>query len=150
MQQFGAEVLLQRDRVAVRRGKLRGITIDAGPIPDLIPALSVVAALAGGETRIENAARLRLKESDRLQTTAAMLASLGADVQELPDGLVIRGKPRLTGGTVDACNDHRIAMAAATAACACENPVTVLQAQCVEKSYPRFWEDFEALGGGAK
>ncbi len=150
LQQFGAEVLLQHDRVAVRQGKLRGITIDAGPIPDLIPALSVVAALACGETRIGNAARLRLKESDRLQTTAAMLASLGADVQELPDGLVIRGKSRLTGGTVDACNDHRIAMAAATAACACERPVTVLQAQCVEKSYPRFWEDFEALGGGTK
>ena len=149
LRQFGAEIWPGADFVAVRRGQLRAITIDAAPIPDLIPTLSVVAAVAEGESRIVNAARLRLKESDRLQTTAAMLSSLGADVQELPDGLVIRGKPRLSGGTVDACNDHRIAMAAATAACACENPVTVLQAQCVEKSYPRFWDDFEALQGGA-
>lgn len=148
LRRFGAEVWVQSDRAQVRRGQLRGIRIDAAPIPDLIPVLSVVAAVAEGETRIENAARLRLKESDRLQSTAAMLTSLGADVAELPDGLIIRGKPQLAGGTVDACNDHRIAMAAATAACTCREPVTVLQAQCVEKSYPRFWEDFEALEGG--
>ena len=149
LRQFGAEVQTGADFAAVNRGHLRAITIDAAPIPDLIPVLSVVAALCEGKTKIVNAARLRLKESDRLTTTAAMLASLGADVQELPDGLIIHGKPQLSGGTVDACNDHRIAMAAATAACACERPVTVLQAQCVEKSYPRFWEDFEALKGGA-
>lgn len=149
LRRFGAEVWVQPGQVAVRRGQLRGINIDAAPIPDLIPVLSVVAALAEGETKIENAARLRLKESDRLQSTAAMLTSLGAQVVELPDGLIICGKPQLTGGTVDACNDHRIAMAAATAACACREPVTVYQAQCVEKSYPRFWEDFEALEGGA-
>ncbi len=149
LRRFGAEIWEESGRVAVRRGQLRGAVIDAAPIPDLIPVLSVLAAAAEGETRIENAARLRLKESDRLQSTAAMLTALGADVQELPDGLVIRGKPQLAGGTVDPCNDHRIAMAAATAACACRQPVTVLQAQCVEKSYPRFWEDFEALEGGA-
>ena len=149
LRQFGAEVQTGADFAAVNRGHLRAITIDAAPIPDLIPVLSVVAALCEGETKIVNAGRLRLKESDRLTTTAAMLASLGADVQELPDGLIIHGKPQLSGGTVDACNDHRIAMAAATAACACERPVTVLQAQCVEKSYPRFWDDFEALQGGA-
>lgn len=141
LRRFGAAVKEAENAVAVRRGALCGCTVDAAAIPDLIPALSAVAAAAEGETRIVNAARLRLKESDRLRTTAAMLTGLGADVQELPDGLVIRGKPSLAGGSVDAANDHRIAMAAAVAACACEAPVTVLGAECAEKSYPAFWED---------
>lgn len=148
LRQFGAEVWLGADFAAARRRSLHAVTIDAAPIPDLIPVLSVIAACAEGETRIVHAARLRLKESDRLQSTSAMLRKLGAQVQELPDGLVIRGLPQLTGGTVDTCNDHRIAMSAAVAACACAGPVTVLQAQCVEKSYPRFWDDFAALQGG--
>ena len=91
-----------------------------------------------------NAARLRLKESDRLTTTAAMLSSLGAHVEELPDGLVVRGGG-LRGGAVSAQHDHRIAMAAAVAACACTEPVTVEGWECTNKSYPRFREDFNAL-----
>ena len=92
-----------------------------------------------------NAGRLRLKESDRLMSTTRMLESLGADITELPDGLVIRGKRQLAGGTVDAMGDHRIAMSAAAAACVCAGPVTVLGSECVEKSYPRFWQDYEQL-----
>ena len=130
---------------AVRRGSLHGITLDAGPIPDLIPVVSCLAALCEGETRVENAARLRLKESDRLQTTAALLSALGGSVRELPDGLVISGRARLSGGTADACGDHRIAMSAAMAACGCEGPVTVLGSECVAKSYPAFWEGFASL-----
>jgi len=104
----------------------------------------VVAACGAGETNIVNAARLRLKESDRLATTAALLRSLGGSVEEHPDSLTIHGAA-LTGGTVDACNDHRIAMAAAVAASRC--PVTVVGSECVSKSYPRFWEDYAALKG---
>ncbi len=77
-----------------------------------------------------------------------MLRTLGAEIDELPDGLVIRGKPRLSGGTVDSAGDHRIAMAAAVAATASADPVQILGAECVQKSYPRFWEDFDALYGG--
>ena len=134
--------------VAVRRGALRGCTIDAAPVPDLIPALSAVAAVAEGDTHIINAARLRLKESDRIESTAAMLRALGVSVEELPDGMIIHGRKTLQGGTVDPRGDHRIAMAAAVAACACEEEVVVLDSQCVEKSYPRFWEDLVALKGG--
>ena len=141
---FGANVAQGEDRVTVSAAPLRGITMDAAAIPDLIPVLSVVAACGAGETRIVNAARLRLKESDRLATTAAMLRALGGSVDELPDGLIIRGTA-LTGGTVDACNDHRIAMAAAVAASRCS--VTVLGSECVSKSYPRFWEDYAAVKG---
>ncbi len=142
---FGAELTVSEDAVTVRRGVLHGITLDAGPIPDLVPVVSCLAALCDGETRVENAARLRLKESDRLQTTAALLSALGGSVRELPDGLIISGRGRLSGGTADACGDHRIAMSAAMAACGCEGPVTVSGSECVAKSYPAFWEDFVSL-----
>lgn len=142
---FGAELTVSEDAVTVRRGVLHGITLDAGPIPDLVPVVSCLAALCDGDTRVENAARLRLKESDRLQTTAALLSALGGSVRELPDGLIISGRGRLSGGTADACGDHRIAMSAAMAACGCEGPVTVSGSECVAKSYPAFWEDFASL-----
>lgn len=145
LRRFGADVHEMPDAVTVWRGALRGVTIDAAPIPDLIPVLSVVAALADGETRIVNAARLRLKESDRLESTAAMLRALGAQVEVHDSGLTITGRKMLTGGTVDPQRDHRIAMAAATAACGCTAPVTVHDCACTDKSYPRFWTDLSAL-----
>ena len=127
----------------IRRG---GAVIDARDVPDLIPVLSVAASVSPGVTEFINAGRLRLKESDRLKTTAAMLASLGADVAEGPDGLAVRGVERLAGGVVDSANDHRIAMSAAVASTVCRGSVTVLGARCVDKSYPGFWDDFERLG----
>ena len=145
---FGAEIAEEGSELLIRRGTLRAQVIDAAPIPDLIPVLSVVAAVAEGETHIVNAGRLRLKESDRLRSTTAMLSALGAQIEELPEGLVIGGKPQLLGGTVDTVGDHRIAMSAAVAASVCTGNVTVEGAECVQKSYPRFWEDFDALFGG--
>lgn len=145
LHRFGADVQETADAVTVRRGALHGITIDAAPIPDLIPVLSVIAALADGETQIVNAARLRLKESDRLESTAAMLRALGAQVMERDSGLTITGRKTLAGGTVDPQHDHRIAMAAATAASGCTAPVTVRDSACTDKSYPRFWTDLSAL-----
>ena len=142
---FGARLTVSKQAVTVRRGALHGITLDAGPVPDLIPVVSCLAALCEGETRIENAARLRLKESDRLQSTAALISALGGSVRELPDGLVISGRACLSGGTADACGDHRIAMSAAMAACGCEGPVAVLGSECVAKSYPAFWVDLASL-----
>ena len=144
---FGAEVAEHDDAVTVRGGALRGVTIDASPIPDLIPVLSVVASVAEGETRVENAYRLRLKESDRLKSTAALLRALGGQVEEKEDGLVITGVSALHGGEVETQNDHRLAMSAATAACAATGEITVDNDGCVAKSYPRFWEDFGSLKG---
>lgn len=145
LRRFGVDVRETQDAVTVRCGALHGVTIDAAPIPDLIPVLSVVAALADGQTQIVNAARLRLKESDRLESTAAMLRALGAQVEVHDSGLTITGRKTLTGGTVDPQRDHRIAMAAATAACGCAAPVTVHDRACTDKSYPRFWTDLSAL-----
>lgn len=145
LRRFGADVRETQDAVTVRRGALRGVTIDAAPIPDLIPVLSVVAALADGQTQIVNAARLRLKESDRLESTAAMLRALGAQVEVHDSGLTVTGQKVLTGGTVDPQHDHRIAMAAAAAASGSTAPVTVRDCACTDKSYPRFWTDLSAL-----
>ena len=125
------------------------VEIDVSGCPDLVPPLAAIAALrAGGATRLVNAARLRLKESDRLTTVSQTLNALGADVAEGPDSLAIRGKEALSGGAaVDSCNDHRIAMMAAIAATRCVKPVTITGAQCVAKSYPDFWAEYQRLGG---
>jgi 3-phosphoshikimate 1-carboxyvinyltransferase len=123
-------------------------SIDAADIPDLIPILSVKAAAMKRTTTIYNAARLRLKESDRLSTVTKMLSTLGANIEEKPDGLIIHGGVRLNGGTVSSYNDHRIAMSAAIAAATvCTKPVIIQGAEAVEKSYPHFFEDFQELGG---
>ncbi len=145
LERFGAEMCQMPEGIALRKGVLRGIELDASQIPDLVPVLSVVAAAAEGETRFVRAGRLRLKESDRLETTVAMLRALGADAAETEDSLIIRGRKVLSGGSADAAGDHRIAMSAAVAAAASQGEVTVLGAECVKKSYPRFWEDLEAL-----
>lgn len=147
LRQMGAQVQTDGQSVTVRRGELRGICVDARPIPDLIPPLCVLAAVAEGETHIQNARRLRLKESDRLSGLTALLTSLGGQVSETEDGLTIRGVPRLAGGCVDPLGDHRLAMAAALGALAAAKPVTVTGGDCVQKSYPAFWADFRSLKG---
>ena len=121
--------------------------IDVSGCPDLLPPLAVMAAVRSGTTRFVNAARLRIKESDRLATTAALLNALGGHAEEGPDSLTVRGVPAFSGGTVDGANDHRIVMAAAIAATRSSAPVTILGAECVSKSYPQFFEEYRKLGG---
>ncbi|MBF7096435.1 3-phosphoshikimate 1-carboxyvinyltransferase [Alkalibacter mobilis] len=129
------------------RSNLHGTTVDASQCPDLVPIVSVLAALGDGMTEVVNAKRLRIKESDRLDAITQVLTTLGADIAQYTDGLIIRGKSKLKGGEVDSFNDHRIAMAAAIASIRCEEKVIVRNAQSVNKSYPNFWEDFAGLGG---
>lgn len=145
LQKMGAEVETAPGSVTVRAGSLRAITVDAGPLPDLIPPLCALCAVADGQSRIQNARRLRYKESDRLQGVAELLNGLGGNIQIDGDDLVISGVPRLRGGLADPRGDHRLAMTAAVAALACAEPVTVLDAACVQKSYPAFWADFRRL-----
>lgn len=126
----------------------RAVSIDVSQNPDLVPPLAAMGALMCGRLRVKNAARLRLKESDRLSSVTAVLSALGAEVTEGPDFLDIQGKERLAGGVaVDSWGDHRIAMMTAIAATRCDKPVTITGAECVAKSYPNFWDDYEALGG---
>ena len=145
LQQFGAQVQVSDRAVTVVPAALHGITLDAAPVPDLVPAVAAVAACADGETRIIHAARLRLKESDRLHTVCAALTALGAAVTELPDGLQIRGAQRLRGGTINGAGDHRIAMLASVAAVRCNKTVTVYGAEAVAKSEPAFWDKLAHL-----
>lgn len=147
LRRFGAAVEVDDGGVTVSRGVLRGISIDAHDTPDLVPVLAVVAAGAEGMTTVTRAGRLRDKESDRLRAVTVTLRALGADIQETADGLVIYGKPALTGGRVSSFGDHRIAMAAAVSSLLCAGPVTIEGAESVNKSYPGFFRDFAALGG---
>ena len=114
-------------------------------IPDLVPIFSIVAAASNGVV-FHGIQRLRLKESDRVATVIEMIRNLGGMAEATEDTLRIKGTG-LTGGTVNSNNDHRIAMAAAIAATKCTSPVTILGAECVEKSYPKFWEEYARLGG---
>ena len=121
------------------------ITIDASDIPDLVPILSIVAGAKKGAT-FTNIQRLRIKESDRVASTIAMIEALGGRAESTEDTLTIYGTG-YQGGTVDSVNDHRIAMSAAIASTICTEPVTILGAEAVKKSYPHFWEEFSRLGG---
>ena len=147
LRQMGAHIVEEKDAVQVTSGDLHAVTIDAAQIPDIIPILSVAAAVAKGETHLVHAGRLRIKESDRLHAIYDCLQALGADVQELDDGLIIHGKPQLSGGTVDSFNDHRIAMSMAVASLRCDQPVLIRDPLCVNKSYPDFYQDFIKTGG---
>ena len=123
------------------------VDIDVSGCPDLLPPLAVMAAIRQGTTCFVNAARLRIKESDRLATVHQLLTALGGQAEEGPDSLTVHGVSAFTGGTVDGANDHRIVMAAAIAATRANAPVTILGAEAVNKSYPSFWDDYKRLGG---
>lgn len=146
LQQFGAQTEVQNGAFLIKPSPLHGIRIDAAPIPDLIPILAVTAAFAQGDTEIYNAARLRIKESDRLSAVCALIRNLGGVAEEFPDRLIIHSGS-LRGGEVDGMNDHRIVMSAAIAALFCKQPVIIRGAQAVNKSYPNFFEDLRKLGG---
>ena len=152
LQNMGADITVQGDAVAIAPSHLHGCEIDAADCPDLVPVLSVAAAVAEGTTHIINAGRLRIKECDRLAAMHSELMKLGADITEEPEGLIIKGKPEgLAGGVVvDAWNDHRIAMSMAVAALACKMPLTLTGGESVSKSYPEFWNDYAAAGGKAE
>lgn len=136
--------------IAAALSKDGNAEIDMSQNPDLLPPAAAMAALRKGICRFTGCARLRYKESDRLAAVRDVLCGMGADVDEFADGLVIRGKERLSGGVeLDCHGDHRIAMMTAIAALRCERPVHINGYECVSKSYPAFFEQFKLLGGAA-
>ncbi len=149
LRRMGAQFTWKNGRIHPEGDSLTATEIDAGQIPDLIPILAVAAATAKGTTRIVNAGRLRIKESDRLAAMAECLTRIGAQVEEGADSLTIYGVPLLKGGEVSSYNDHRIAMAMAIAALKCQEPVIIHQPMCVAKSYPNFYEEYKRMGGNA-
>lgn len=150
LERLGCSFVESEEGITVDARHLVGGTLDVRDIPDLVPPLAAVAAVSKGTTHITGAARLRLKESDRLKSVSDTLRALGAHVSATDDGLSIVGCPQLKGGFCRAYNDHRIAMMAAIAASRCAGPVTIKGAECVAKSYPAFFDDYQALGGKVK
>ena len=140
LRDFGADIEINENGITAYPSSLRGITIDAGDIPDLVPVLSVVAANAKGKTEIKNCGRLRLKESDRIEAVYNMIKNLGGKITVRDDSIIIESSP-LTGGEADSFNDHRIAMSAAVAAFSTDATVKINGAEAVKKSYPAFWDE---------
>src|SRR6266404_6045385 len=135
--------------IEVHRSPLHGITVPEALIPgsiDEFPVFFIAAACASGETLVRGALELRVKESDRLAAMAAGLGQLGVEHQLLPDGLWIRGAEALTGGTVDSCGDHRVAMAFAVAALRARTPIEIRDVANVATSFPGFAGTARAAG----
>lgn len=152
LRRFGAQIEIEGDAVTVCHASLKACEIDAAQIPDLVPVLCMVAAVAEGTTEIHHAGRLRIKESDRLAAMADCLHRFGIRVEELSEGLRIHGgkwKSESSEVQIDAYGDHRIVMAAAIGAVALEREVMITGAEAVAKSYPTFFAEFTRLGGDA-
>ncbi len=149
LKNMGADVQIKGTEITIKKNKLNGITVDASDIPDAVPIISVVATACTGDTKIINAQRLRIKESDRIKSVVEMINSVGGSAVETDDGLIIHGGKQLKGGSVNGYNDHRIVMSASVLSMLCENDVTISDSNAVEKSYPDFFKDFNKMGGNS-
>ena len=151
LRDFGAEISCEGDGIRVRTGDALPISVDVSDCPDLFPVLAVLACRAKGVSKLYNASRLRLKESDRVATTAEMLRALSVEVEESVDALVIHGTGEIKGGAVNGAGDHRIVMSAAIASLMCgkegNGSVMITDAEAISKSYPSFFRDLTSLGG---
>lgn len=151
LQRAGAKIEPLQNGYRIHQGKLTGTPIDLGDCPDLGPILMVQAMYAQGETRINNAGRLRYKESDRISAMETELRKFGVDIQTTQDEVIIRGKhsycctEEISGHT-----DHRIVMSMAVAGICSGHPVTINGAECIQKSYPAFFEDLQGIGIGVE
>jgi 3-phosphoshikimate 1-carboxyvinyltransferase len=147
IKQMRGQIIYTENGYIANKSDTYGTTIDITNCPDLGPIVALLGCFSKGTTRITGATRLRLKESDRIESTVTTLQALGASIKTEQDDIVIYGKKLLHGGTVDSFNDHRIAMMAAMAALRCKNPVTINRANAVNKSYPHFFKDYKKVGG---
>lgn len=156
LRRFGAEVETTVDepwngepvgRLRVRHGVMRDLVIEPNEVPEVIDELPVLATLGtfGGSVTVSGAGELRVKESDRIAELVAGLRAMGADAEERPDGFQVRRGAPLSGGIVQACHDHRLAMAFAIAALGATGPTQIEGADAVAVSYPAFFEDLDRL-----
>ncbi len=145
IKQMNGKYAWEKDVLAITKSNLKAITIDVESCPDLVPILATLATQAKGKTRIINAGRLRIKESDRLSTIASELSKMGARIKEGKDFLEITGPTKLTGAVIDPHNDHRIAMACTIAGLIAEGETTITHPEVVKKSYPDFFYHMRKL-----
>lgn len=145
---LGATVEEQGGVTRVKGGKLTGTTLDMHDCPDIAPITALVCQLSEGTSRLTGCGRLRIKECDRLAATVTMLNALGGNAREEGDDIVIEGVAKLRGGvTVEGFNDHRMVMLASIAALYADAPVTVTDAQALNKSWPTYLDVYRHLGG---
>jgi 3-phosphoshikimate 1-carboxyvinyltransferase len=148
LKHMGVNEKVCEDSIEIKRsgGLLRAVEVDAKHIPDLVPAVAVLACYAMGTSHIFGAHRLRLKESDRLNSLYVELRKMGAQISLNEEGLIIEGGVPLHGAIINPHNDHRIAMACTVAALGAEGKTTIRNAECVRKSYPQFFTDLKQIG----
>ncbi|WP_249029819.1 3-phosphoshikimate 1-carboxyvinyltransferase [Tannockella kyphosi] len=147
LERMNASISHNKDGLKVTAKQLQATTIDASQCPDVIPVISLACSQAKGHTSIINAGRLRIKECDRIEATRSQLNILGANIEELEEGMEIDGVTPLHGGKTSTFDDHRIAMMLAIACTISNQPIIIDNMECVQKSYPNFWEDYQSLGG---
>ncbi len=149
LRQMGANVTVTDASIRVRGGALTGCELDLNNTPDALPMMAALACFAQGTTRLVNAPHARLKETDRIAVMAEELGKLGAQIEELSDGLVIHGS-RLRGTDVSGHDDHRVVMALAVAASAIEGKTTIHTAEAMNVTFPTFVDCLLAVGGRAE
>ena len=154
---MGADIKLTNERIicgekvadiVVKTSVLHGTVINGDIIPKLIdeiPVIAVVACFAKGQTIIADAQELKVKESDRIKTTASEINRMGGNITETPDGMVIKYTGKLNGAVCESYDDHRIAMSIAVAALIAENETTINNAECSNISFPNFYKLFDSL-----
>jgi 3-phosphoshikimate 1-carboxyvinyltransferase len=145
----GAKVTMKHDKIIVEKDKLNSFFYDATNTPDLFPPLAVLAANCIGISIIKGISRLLNKESDRFKSIQQEFKKLGIKIEKVDDQMVIHGG-KVVGGNVNSNNDHRIAMALATLGLNSKNEITIENAECVSKSYPDYFNDYQILGGKIK
>jgi 3-phosphoshikimate 1-carboxyvinyltransferase len=144
LQEMGCKVQKESDRVIVQGGELRGVDVDMGAMPDMVPTLAATALFAEGKTTISNVAHLRHKESDRISDMLTEFRKLGGEVQELKDGMIIHGSRDLSGAQIDPHNDHRLAMSFAIVGLRIPG-IRIMDEHCVDKSFPSFWDMWDGV-----
>lgn len=145
LSQMGAEVEQSTNGLRIKGGNLKGAVLDLGNTPDALPALAVAACFAEGETRIVNVAQARLKETDRISVMAQELGKMGADIEELPDGLIIRGS-KLHAARVYGHGDHRVIMSLAVAGLCLDGETIIESAEAVSVTFPTFVDLMRSIG----
>ena len=147
LEKFGANINYKNSNYYIKKGTAIPFMVDVSQFPDLFPTLAILACGAKGKSVLFNAKRLRLKESDRIESTLTLIKSLGGNAEADNDSLTIYGDGYLDGGNCDSFNDHRIVMAAAVASVISKNAVTISNAEAINKSFPDFIKHFENTGG---
>ena len=142
----GANIEIKGDLITVSKGALKGFTFDAKDCPDLVPVAAALAAFADGETIVKNIERLKIKESDRVESTIATLKAFGISAESDGHSLFVHGGA-VKAGVADSFNDHRVVMAAAILGAGVTGESVITDARAIDKSYPTFFEDYIKVGG---